>query len=155
MPGEITSCLKNYDSQSFVDLKLEGVESQLSKVQSTNIELSKTIERVESRLHDFKKSLETMFKDQLSDNIEPTPKLAPISEDSAAQIAYSFVFEQKEKEKCQLNIILHNLEESSSSDGLTRKQDDIKRCKSVFKTYLGALVTITNAFRLGQNSTKA
>ena len=48
--------LKNYDSQSFVDLKLEGVESQLSKVQSTNIELSKTIERVESWLHDFKKS---------------------------------------------------------------------------------------------------
>ena len=122
--------LKNYDSQSFVDLKLEGVESQLSRVQSTNVELSKTTERVESRLYDFKKSLETMFKNLLSDNIEPTPKLVPISEDSAAQIACSLVFEQKEKENCQLNIILHNLEELSSSDGLTRKQDDIKRCKS-------------------------
>ena len=46
--------LHNYDCQGFVDVKLEGVESQLSKVQSTNLELSKTIGRVETQLHDYK-----------------------------------------------------------------------------------------------------
>ena len=69
-----------------------------------------------------------MFNDQSPVNAEPSARSAPISEDSVAQITFSLVAEQKEKEKRQLNIIMHNLEESSAPDGLTRKQDDIKKC---------------------------
>ena len=69
-----------------------------------------------------------------------------MSEDSVAQIAASLVTEQKEKEKHQMNIVVHNLEESSATEGPARKQDDIKKCLSVFQTYLGSSVSITNAF---------
>ena len=70
------------------------------------------------------------------------------------QIAASVATEQKEKEKRQMNIILHNLEESNAADGTARKQDGIKKCLSVFQTYLGQSVSITNAFRLGQRAEK-
>ena len=53
-----------------------------------------------------------------------------------------------------MNVILHNLEESNSTDGTARKQDDIKECLSVFQTYPGQSVSITNAFRLGQRAEK-
>ena len=53
-----------------------------------------------------------------------------------------------------MNIVLHNLEESNATDGTARKQDDIKKCLSVFQTYLGQSVSITNAFRLGQRAEK-
>ena len=53
-----------------------------------------------------------------------------------------------------MNLIVHNLEESSATDGPARKQDDIKKCLSVFQTHLGLSLSITNAFQLGQRSEK-
>ena len=66
----------------------------------------------------------------------------------------SLLSEQKEKEKRQLNIMIHKLEESTADDGQSRKQDDIKKCVSLFQNYLGAKVAITNAFRLGKKSNR-
>jgi len=77
-----------------------------------------------------------------------------VSEDSVAQIVASLVTEQKRKKKRQMNVIMHNLEESNATDGPARKQDDIKKCLSVFQTHLGLSVSITNAFRLGKRSQK-
>ena len=53
-----------------------------------------------------------------------------------------------------MNIVVHNLKESSVTVGPARKQDDIKQCLSVFQTYLGPSVSINNAVRLGQRSEK-
>ena len=74
--------------------------------------------------------------------------VAHITEESVANIAVSINAEQKEKEKRQLNIIVHNLEESSASEGSFRKEDDITKCKSLFQKHLGVTVTIQNAIRL-------
>jgi len=95
-----------------------------------------------------------MITDQLSDKAESPSKSPSISVDSVAQIAFSLASEQKEKEESQLNVIIHNLEESSASDGPSRKQDDIKKCMSFLQTHLQISVTITNAFRLGKKSAK-
>ena len=133
LPYALQSC----DHQVHVNSKLESMESQLSEVQSTGHKLSEAVKKVESQLCDYRKSLESMLNDQSPVNAEPLARSArPISEDSIAQITFSLVAEQKEKEKHQLNIIMHNLEESSAPDGFTRKQDDIKKCISVFETYL-------------------
>ena len=65
-----------------------------------------------------------------------TPNAAPITEESVENIAVSINTEQKEKR--QLNLIIHNLKESTANEGPSRKEDDIARCKSLFQTYLGA-----------------
>jgi len=67
-----------------------------------------------------------------------------VSEDSVAQIAASLDTEQKEKR--QMNVIIHNLEEFNATDGPARKQDDIMKCLSVFQTHLGLSISIANAF---------
>ena len=88
-------------------------------------------------------------------SIKPdTLTLFLVSEDSVAQIAASLVTEQKEKQKHQMNVIIHNLEESNATDGPARKQDGIKKCLSVFQTHLELSVSSTNAFRLGKRYQK-
>jgi len=62
--------------------------------------------------------------------------------------------EQREKERRQLNIIVHNRKESASTDGAVQKQDDIKECTSILERYLGISVSITKVFRLGKKLDK-
>ena len=50
-------------------------------------------------------------------------------------IASSIVSEQKEKERRQLNIILHRLAESSKENAGDRKSGDIKEVNSLFEGY--------------------
>jgi len=52
-----------------------------------------------------------MITDQVSDKAEFPSKSPFISEDSIAQIAFPLASKEKEKEKYQLNVIIHNLEE--------------------------------------------
>ena len=44
--------------------------------------------------------------------------------------------------------------ESNAPEGANRKEDDIKKCSSIFQTYLGSPAGITNAIRLGRKSDK-
>ena len=62
--------------------------------------------------------------------------------------------EQKEKEKRQFNIILHDLSESIATDGSARKQDDMDRCSSLFSTYLNVTATIRNVIRIGKRDSR-
>jgi len=57
-------------------------------------------------------------------------------------------------DNCHLNIIIHNVEESSAEDGNARKSHDIDKCKDLFQTYLATTVTINKAFCLEKQSTK-
>ena len=75
------------------------MENHLSEIQSTSHELSKAIKKVESQLHDYKKSLENTFNDRSPDKTKASAESPSISEDSVAHIAFSLVSEQKEKEK--------------------------------------------------------
>ena len=82
--------------------------------------------------------------------------LAWYPEKSVAYIAVSIInVEQKEKKKRQLNIIVHNLEKSSTSESPSRNQDDITKGKSLFQKYLGVTATIQNAICLGKQSDKS
>ena len=65
------------------------------------------------------------------------------------------ISEQKEKEKRQLNLILHNIEESKEEDPQTRKRDDIKKATSLFTKCLGVETLVTNAIRIGKKCDRA
>ena len=101
--------------------------------------------------------MNTVFSDYVSGSTKTSDSVnisTPITPESVEHIAVSLVSEQKEKERRQLNIIVHKLKESTATDGPSRKSDDIKRCESLFQTYLGIEVSIANTFRLGQKSDK-
>ena len=78
----------------------------------------------------------------------------PTSPESVEYLTVSLVTEQKEKGKKELNVIVHKLDESTTNDGPARNSDDVKRCESLFQTYLGVTAPITNAFRLWKKSDK-
>jgi len=144
-----------YDSQSFLDSKVSTLEKSLSEIQKTESKLCEIVKNVESQLEKHQKAITTLFNDQKSVQNSDVPNPVPsITEESVANIAASITAEQKEKEKRQSNIIVHNIAESGANEGLSRKEEDIRRCKSLFQTHLGANVTIQNAIRLGKRSDK-
>jgi len=48
--------------------------------------------------------------------------------------------------------IVHKLEESTARDGPSKKQDDIKRCESLFQSHLGTKEIIKNAIHIGKKA---
>ena len=67
-----------------------------------------------------------------------------------ASVTSSLATEQREKEKRQLNLIIHNAPKSESTDPNTRKKEDTDFVQSVFSNVLNSSATITNAIRLGK-----
>ena len=147
--------LRHYDNQSFLDSKVSTLEKSVSEIHKTETKLCEFVKNVELRLEKHQKAITTLFNDhkaaQASDVSSPVPS---ITEEFVANIAASITFEQKEKGKRQLNIIVHNIAESSTNKGLSRKEEDIGKCKSLFQTHLGTTVTIQNAICLGKRSDK-
>ena len=64
------------------------------------------------------------------------------------------VNEEKEKSKRKLNLIFHNIAESTKEDGAARKQDDISCVSNILQQYLGLSTKIEKAFCLGQRKEK-
>ena len=62
----------------------------------------------------------------------------------------SFLNEEKEKSKCNLNLIVYNALESTDEQGLVRKQHDIDFVTGALQQYLGITTKIEKAFRLGK-----
>ena len=129
---------------------LQSINSKLSELHSNISEVAKNLG---TQIDKHQKTFAEALADHSAD--APTQSASPsLSEDSVAHITVSLATEQKEKEKRQLNIIVHNIEESAASDGASRKKDDISKCTTLLQTYLGVLTTINNALRLGKKSTK-
>lgn len=64
------------------------------------------------------------------DNITSSPMETPID-----NLAHSIVSARAE---CQLNLILHNVEESLKQDASDRKSDDLSRVNSLFTDLFGS-----------------
>ena len=73
-----------------------------------------------------------------------------------ANTVFTVINEERDREKRQLNLIVHNLTESTSDRGETRKSEDIKCSTDIFNNhdYLKAKATVTKAVRLGKKSDK-
>ena len=95
------------------------------------------------------------INEQLENYNKPSSKITPdpSDEESVAHLTSSIISEQKEKR--QLNLILHNIEESKKEDPQTRKRDDIKKATSLFTECLGVETLVTNAIRIRKKCGRA
>jgi len=62
------------------------------------------------------------------------------------------VDEQHESEKRKLNLIFHNVCESTKQDGPSRKANDVAFITTLLCDRVGTAATVTNAFHLGKKS---
>lgn len=67
-----------------------------------------------------------------------------------SQAVSSCMSEEKEKQRRRLNLIVHNLAESSSTEGQQRKLDDINKVANILTNTLEVSAKVTNAVRLGK-----
>ena len=128
-----------------VESRITAVETSVTEIQCSERKLHETVKYFESQIESFQKSIKSLLNEHTTQLSKVPTSVNAVPPESAEQIAVSLLSEQKEKEKRQLNIMIHKLEESTADDGLSRKQDDIKKCVSLFQNYLGVKVAITNA----------
>ena len=62
----------------------------------------------------------------------------------------SVINEEKEKQKRRLNLIVHNMAESSADEAQTRKEQDIANIRDILNSQLELQPHISNAIRLGR-----
>jgi len=160
----IFEAVKANNARGELQSRLEKVEAKLDKiVQEVGSRLdnhSKTIESipssasaVEVKLNKVVQELGTKL-DSHCKTIEAIPAKVPDLATTIASVTSSLATEQREKEKRQLNLILHNVPESKSSDPLTRKKEDTDFVQQVFSDVLSTPATITNAIRLGKKDSR-
>jgi len=71
---------------------------------------------------------------------QQTPNNEELLNSVANNIAATLAAEQKDREKRQLNIIVHNIDESSATSGTERKSDDIAKVSKVIQEVLKGTV---------------
>jgi len=67
----------------------------------------------------------------------------------------SILSEEREKDKRKLNLILHNVPESTDINSDVRKQCDTDTAKAVFNQHLGIATSVSNATRLGKKGNRS
>ena len=87
-------------------------------------------------------------------SIEAMPTNVPDLATTIVNVTSSLAIEQRERERRQLNLILHNVPESISCEPNTRKKEDIDFAQSTFSNILGTAVTVTNAVKLGKKENR-
>ena len=149
-----TTCSPNLDEalELFDDNKSNS-NKQNSSLPEKHTQLENKLAVVETTLHEIKKELTSQLskcREMLSspNNIASKPPAL------IANTVYTAINEEKEREKRQLNLIIHNLAQSNLDQGEARKAEDIKHTLDIFNNYLGAKATVSRAIRLGKRSAK-
>jgi len=143
--------------------RINNYELQLNNMKSTITSLEQRVNSLESQVSNLQQHIVASNNDQTLMNTDgtanktATPTSPPTTDDSTnhiGSIISTFLNEEKEKAKRCLNLIVHNVNESTSDDGPTRKQHDIRTISSIFQQQLNITATITKAFRIGQHKEK-
>ena len=81
----------------------------------------------------------------------PLPNNQNLSHKDILQTVSSVFYEEKEKNKRKLNLILHNIPESNAESADQRKQHDTDTAMTIINQYLNIPTSISNAIiRLGK-----
>ena len=73
-----------------------------------------------------------------------------IKSDLITNIAATLFNEKKEKEKRQLNLILHNINESNNADISKQKEENVSAAASILRDYVNVPVSINGCFPIGK-----
>ena len=149
------------------DNQIKAIESQLSKSNkqyqaafsdlTTKVAaLAKDITFNSTQLTSLKSNFEELNKKEslVLDTEEgvTSDTGGSFTNESVATITVGVVDEQREREKRKLNLVLHNVPESTKQSGPERKADDISKVEKLLHDHLGINPTISNAIRLGKKS---
>ena len=112
--------------------------------------ISKSINEISSKLDQCSTSYSAILSkfdkmDAASTSLNPGKVNGNVS-----SIVSTFINEEKEKSKRKLNLIVHNLAESSKDDSAARKKDDIASVSKICQQHMGISVKIDKAFHLGK-----
>ena len=145
LPSALMAYDKTNEACSTIEDKLKSVEINLSKKFNSLAdqvkELSSKI-RHRSQEPDCEKAMDTRPSQAASTAVERA--------ETTSEVLTSFINEEKERCKRRLNLIVHNVSESSADTGSERKSHDVSTVTSMFEKYLGVKAKITNANRIGQ-----
>jgi len=75
---------------------------------------------------------------------------SPMPTESAASLTASLFSEQKEREEQELNVVLHNLPESTATENTAREMDDIVKVTFMLNEFINVKTTVSNTIRLGK-----
>ena len=115
------------------------------KIESEACNKAQELENFDTRLGTLEEKLTTLLENiKVQSNAQQESSSTKHSDNSFAHLATSIVAEQKEKDKRQLNLIVHKMEELVAEEPSDRKQDDISKVTTLF----------SNAIRIGQKGTK-
>ena len=149
---KVDAALQFFDSTAksmmLLSTKLQSLEDNVTKTMQS-------ISRKVAKINDVPKfkssvSLETQV-------MECSTQARSNHQASTSEIETSLssvLLEEKEISKRHLNLIIHNLDESSDPDGQTRKKHDMDHATSLVKDYLNVPVKVTNGVRLGKKGEK-
>ena len=89
------------------------------------------------------------------ENTEPSEQVIHSKEvtvESIASMTAAIISEEKEREKRKLNLIVHNLPESTSAEASIRKNEDTQNVTSLINKYIGVNAHISNVTRIGKQT---
>lgn len=116
------------------------------------------IQDEQQKSEDRLKSVEDKLTEVVDKMTSSPTQQVSTNEDSlnsvANNIAASLAAEQKDKERRELNIIVHNIDESPATSGAERKSEDIAKVSEVIQKVLKVPCSITKAFRIGKKKDK-
>ena len=107
-------------------------------------------QKFEDRLKSVEDKLTKAVKKMDSNTTQQTSANEESLNSVANNIAATLVAEQKDKEKRQLNLIVHNIDESSATPGAERKSEDIAKVSKLLQEVLKVSCSITKAFHIGK-----
>ena len=168
----LNSCQLRFKQMIFKSVKAINNQNELaSRLEKVEAKLNEIVQEVGSKLENHSKTIQSLpsnasavetklnkvvqeFGTRLDNHyktIEAMPSSVPDLTTTIVNVTSSLATEQRERERRQLNLILHNAPESKSADPhIIRKKDDIDFASATFSDVLGTPVTITNAVRLGK-----
>ena len=114
------------------------------------------VNTLENRVKDIEGKVQCNYLTESSPaNTQSSPQVSVESRyNQITSMVNSLLNKEKEKSRCRLNLIFHNVKESTAEDGLTTKQQDIEVVSFLFEQHLGVSPTISRAFLLGQKHRK-
>ena len=129
---------------------LKPVVDNHALLQASISKVSSKIEELNSQYSELKVKIDQLSENMDTSNGDTTNLSQGLTSDSIASIAATLVNEEKEKEKRQFNLILHNIKESDDTDSSMRREKDSSAAVSILEDYLDVTVSVTKCFRIGK-----
>ena len=146
---KLPNALMAYDNTKEV---CDVIETKLNSVQ---MDLLNRFEDLTEKVNNLVSYSEQEPDTAVVENTEPSEQVIHTNEvtvESIASMTAAIISEEKEREKRKLNLIVHNLPESTSAEASIRKSEDTQNVTSLFNKYIGVNAHISNVTRIGKQT---